>query len=57
MECIPETRLLTLLGGQRLHRLQVEVVVQVQVVEILAMNQQIEHVVALPTHLHQERSL
>lgn len=39
------------LRGQRLHRLQVEVVVQMQVVEILTVDQQIEHVVALPAHL------
>ena len=44
------------LCGQCLHRLQVEVVVQMQVVEILTVDEQIEHVVALSanlqTHLH-----
>lgn len=39
------------LCGQCLHWLQVEVVVQMQVVEILTVDQQIEHVVALPAHL------
>lgn len=39
------------LCGQCLHRLQVEVVVQMQVVEILTVDQQVEHVVALPAHL------
>lgn len=39
------------LRGQCLHRLQVEVVVQMQVVEILTVDQQVEHVVALPAHL------
>lgn len=39
------------LCGQRLDRLQVEVVVQMQVVEILTMDKQIEHVVALSTNL------
>ena len=51
MESIAKPRLLPLLGGQGLDWLQVEVVVQMQVVEILAMNQQIEHVVALPADL------
>lgn len=51
MECIAEPGLLPLLGGQGLDWLQVEVVVQMQVVEVLAMNQQIEHVVALPADL------
>lgn len=36
---------------QSLDRLQVEVVVQMQVVEVLAVNKQIEHVVALSAHL------
>ena len=51
MECIAKPGLLPLLGGQGLDWLQVEVVVQMQVVEVLAMNQQIEHVVALPADL------
>lgn len=39
------------LCGQGLDRLQVEVIVQMQVVEVLAVDKQIEHVVALPTNL------
>lgn len=39
------------LCGQCLHRLQVEVVVQMQVVEVLTVDEQIEHVVALSAHL------
>lgn len=39
------------LCGQCLDRLQVKVVVQMQVVEVLTVDQQIEHVVALPAHL------
>jgi hypothetical protein len=31
--------------------LQVEVVVQMKIVEIFAMNKQVEHVVTLPAHL------
>ncbi len=44
------------LCGQCLDRLQVEVVVKMQVVEVLTVDKQIEHVVALTanlqTHLH-----
>ena len=39
------------LCGQCLDRLQVEVVVQMQVVEVLTMDKQIEHVVTLTTDL------
>jgi hypothetical protein len=39
------------LGGQCLHWLQVEVVVQMKIVEILAVNQKVEHVVTLTTDL------
>ena len=51
MERVTEARLLALLRRQRLDRLQVEVVVQVEVVQVLTMDQQVEHVVALATHL------
>mmetsp|Transcript_61033 Transcript_61033/g.143984 ORF Transcript_61033/g.143984 Transcript_61033/m.143984 type:complete len:850 (-) Transcript_61033:159-2708(-) len=51
MERVAEARLLALLGRQRLDRLQVEVVVQMQVVEVLAMDEEVEHVVALAAHL------
>ena len=47
MEGVAETGLLTLFGGERLDRLQVKVEIQMQVVEILAVNQEIQHVVAL----------
>lgn len=51
MEGVTETRLLALLGGERLDGLEVEVVVEVEVVEVLAVDEEVEHVVALPTHL------
>eukprot|EP00951_Prasinocladus_malaysianus_P049174 scaffold666802_cov55-Prasinocladus_malaysianus.AAC.1 len=51
VECIAKAALLALLGGQRLDGLEVEVVVQVQVVEVLAVDEQVEHVVALAAHL------
>lgn len=44
------------LGGESLDRLQVEVVVQVEIVEVLAVDQQVQHVVTLAAdlkaHLH-----
>jgi len=51
VECVSKARLLALLGGEGLDGLQVEVVVQVQVVEVLAVDEQVEHVVALPADL------
>lgn len=48
---VPEARLLSLLGGECLHRLEVKVVVQVKVVEVLAVYEQIQHVVTLPADL------
>ena len=51
VERVAEARLLALLGRQRLDGLQVEVVVEVQVVEPLAHDQQVEHVVALAADL------
>jgi len=39
------------LGGQRFDGLQVEVEVKMEIVEVLAVDQQIQHVVALPTNL------
>mmetsp|Transcript_6161 Transcript_6161/g.24641 ORF Transcript_6161/g.24641 Transcript_6161/m.24641 type:complete len:696 (-) Transcript_6161:121-2208(-) len=51
VEGVPEAALLPLLGREGLDRLEVEVVVQVQVVEVLAVDEQVQHVVALPAHL------
>ena len=51
MESISETRFLTFFCGQGLDRFQVEVVVEMQVVQILAVDQQVEHVIALTTNL------
>lgn len=51
MEGIAKTRLLSLLGGKGFDRLQVEVVVKVEVVEVLAVDEEVEHVVALSAHL------
>mmetsp|Transcript_19442 Transcript_19442/g.63358 ORF Transcript_19442/g.63358 Transcript_19442/m.63358 type:complete len:470 (-) Transcript_19442:1597-3006(-) len=51
VEGVAEARLFALLGGERLDRLQVEVVVEMQVVDVLPMDEQVEHVVALPAYL------
>ena len=39
------------LGGECLDRLQIEVKVQVEVVEVLSVDQKVQHVVTLTTHL------
>lgn len=39
------------LGGERLNRFKVEVVIQVQIVEVLSVNEKVEHVVALAANL------
>ena len=51
VESISEARLLTLLGGQCLNRLQIEVVIKVEISQILAVNQQVQHVETLATNL------
>lgn len=51
MEGISKPRFLSLLCGQGLDWLQVEVVVQMEVVQVLAVDQQVQHVVTLPTYL------
>ena len=51
MEGIAEPGFLPLLGGECLDWLQVEVVVEMEVVEVLAVDEEVEHVVALTTHL------
>jgi hypothetical protein len=51
MESVSEARLLSLLGGQRLDGFQVEVVIQVKVIQILTMNQKIQHIVTLSANL------
>lgn len=48
---IAKPRFLSLFRRECLHWLQVEVVVQMQIVEVLAVDQQVEHVVALPADL------
>lgn len=51
MEGVTEPALLTFLRREGLHWLQVEVVVQMKIVQVLTMDEQVKHVVALPAHL------
>ena len=51
MESVSETRLFALLGRQSLDGLQVEVVVQMEIVEVLSVDQQVEHVPSLAANL------
>lgn len=51
MKSISEPRLFALFRCQRFYRLQVEVVVKMQVIERFTMDQEVEHVVALTTDL------
>lgn len=51
MEGIAKARLLSLFGGERFDWLQVEVVVKMKIIEVLSVDEQIEHVVTLMTDL------
>jgi len=51
MEGVTKARLLALLGGERLHRLEVEIVVKMQVVQVLTMDEEVKHVITLATDL------
>jgi hypothetical protein len=51
MESVSEARLLPLLGGKSLDRLQVHVVIEMEVVEVLSVDEKVEHVVSLATDL------
>mmetsp|Transcript_2747 Transcript_2747/g.4977 ORF Transcript_2747/g.4977 Transcript_2747/m.4977 type:complete len:318 (+) Transcript_2747:225-1178(+) len=51
MEGIPETALLTFLRRERFRRLEIKVVIQVEIIQLLTIDEQVEHVVTLPTNL------
>ena len=51
MECISESTLFALFGSQSLDWLQIEVIIEMQVIEILSVNQQVEHVIPLSADL------
>ena len=54
MEGVTESTLFSLLGGEGLHRLQVKVVVQVKIVQVLSVDQEVQHVVPLSANLQFE---
>ena len=51
MEGISEPTLLSLLGGESLDGLQVEVVVKMEIIKVLTVDEQVQHVITLSTHL------
>lgn len=51
MESISKSRLFPLLCSQSLHRFEVEIVIQVQIIQVFPVYEQVEHVVALLDHL------
>lgn len=51
VECITKSTLLPLLCCKSLGWLEIKVVVEMQVIQLLSINEQIEHVVALATYL------
>lgn len=51
VERVSESRLLSFLRRERLHGLQIHVVIEVEVVQVLAVNEEVEHVVTLSADL------
>ena len=51
VEGVSESRLLSFLGGESLDGLQVHVVIEMEVVQVLSVNQEVEHVVTLSADL------
>jgi len=51
VESVSKTRFLALLGGEGLYRLKIEIVVQVKVVQVLPVDQKVEHVETLAADL------
>jgi hypothetical protein len=51
VESITKAGLFSFLGGKRLYWLKIEIVIEMQIVEVLSMNEKVEHVVALPYDL------
>ena len=51
MKSVTESRFFTLFRSERFDRLEIEIVVQMQVIEILTMDEQIEHIVPLSADL------
>jgi hypothetical protein len=51
VESVAKSRLLPLLGRERLYRLQVKIVIEMEVTQIFSVNQEVEHIVALSADL------
>ena len=51
MEGIAKTRLLSFFSGERFDWLQIKVVVEMKVVQVLSVDEKVEHVVTLTTDL------
>ena len=51
MEGVPEPTLLSFLGSERFHWLQVEVIIQMELVQVLSVYQEVQHVVPLSAYL------
>ena len=51
MKRITKTRFLSFFCRQCLHWFQVKIIIQMQVVQILTMNQQVQHVITLTANL------
>ena len=51
MESVSKPGLFPLLGCLSLHWFQIEIVIQMEIVEVLPVYEEIEHVVHLPAHL------
>ena len=51
MERITKTGLFTFLGCERLGRLEIEIIIQMKVIKLLAVYEKVEHIVPLPANL------
>lgn len=51
MKSVAKAGFFALFGCQSLHRLQIEVVIQVQIVQVLTVDQEVEHIIALAAYL------
>ena len=51
MECVSESRLLSLLCGKSLDRFQIHIVVKMKIIEVFPVNKQVEHIETLATDL------
>ena len=51
MESITESRLLSLFCSKSLHWFEIEVVIEMKIIQILSMNEEVEHVVSLSNNL------